>query len=60
VADEEGDSTDMVRQLLGEGEGITHQTGNTLYMAVFLELYRSTPWACVSDDHGCCWPSSEG
>jgi hypothetical protein len=24
-------------------------------MAVFLELWRSTPWTCVSDDHGCCW-----
>ena len=27
-------------------------------MAVFLELYRSTPRARVSDDHGYCWPPS--
>jgi hypothetical protein len=25
-------------------------------MAIFLELCRSTPWARVSDDHGCCGP----
>jgi hypothetical protein len=29
-----------------------------MYMAVFLELYRSTPWARVSDDHDCRWPPS--
>jgi hypothetical protein len=27
-----------------------------VHMAVFLELWRATPWARVSDDHGCCWP----
>jgi hypothetical protein len=25
-------------------------------MAVFLELWRSTLWARISDDYGCCWP----
>jgi hypothetical protein len=25
-------------------------------MAVFLELWWSTPWARVPDDHGCRWP----
>jgi hypothetical protein len=25
-------------------------------MAVFLELWRATLWACVSDDHGGCGP----
>jgi hypothetical protein len=27
-----------------------------VHMAVFLELWRSTLWARISDDHGCCWP----
>jgi hypothetical protein len=29
-------------------------------MAVFLKLWRSTSGACVSDDHGCCWPPACG
>jgi hypothetical protein len=29
-----------------------------VYMPVFLELYRSTLWARVSDDHGYRWPPS--
>jgi hypothetical protein len=24
-----------------------------VHMTVSLELGRSTPWACISDDHGC-------
>jgi hypothetical protein len=28
----------------------------TVHMAVLLELWRSTPWARVSADHGYCWP----
>jgi hypothetical protein len=27
-------------------------------MAIFLKACRSTRWAHVSDDHGCCWPPS--
>jgi hypothetical protein len=29
-------------------------------MAVFLELYRSAPWAHVFGDHGCHWPPAWG
>ena len=29
-------------------------------MAIFLKPCRSTRWAHVSDDHGCCWPPYSG